>query len=246
MKQRKAAGVDNATINRDLTTLKHMIKYAKQTDVIRRNRIRDFQRLKEIIRARPRAMPEEIDRVVSHLPLGVQQILTFMRETGCRLQEALTLKHNQVRVRERLMVFTDNTKSGRFRLVPLTDRALEPIESFPVLPGCPYVFWRPQSRDRYRSIYRPFYKAREAAGLGWLKMKDLRQYFAIDLAENGADMKDIQKVLGHSSVRTTEMYYAKYSPHSAARRVFTLLQDRQQNRQKTGNSDVLQEVEVGK
>ncbi|HEY3129933.1 MAG TPA: site-specific integrase [Acidobacteriota bacterium] len=224
VRQRKTAGIDNGTINRDLTTLKHMIKYAKQTDVIRRDRIRDFPKLRETIRARPKATPDEISRLISHLPLPIQSILIFMRETGCRLQEALTVKRAQVRSPERLVVFTDNTKSGKFRLVPLTDAALEAIESFPVLLECPYVFWRPQTRTRYRSIYRPFYEARKAAGLDWLKMKDLRQYFAIDLAESGADMKDIQKVLGHSSVRTTEQYYAKYSPHSAARRVLVLLQ----------------------
>ncbi len=86
-------------------------------------------------------------------------------------------------------------------------------------------------------------------------------------------MKDIQKVLGHSSVRTTETYYAKYSPHSAARRVLVLLQGRAQSgrdmsrpcsdaacrvsttgrgwdaayrRTKTGNSEARQEVKVGK
>ena len=84
------------------------------------------------------------------------------------------------------------------------------------------------------------------AGVPWLQLKDLRQYFAIDLAEAGADMKDIQKVLGHSSVRTTEQFYAKYSPHSAARRVFQVLQGRGSSRTKTGNREVPRKVALSR
>ena len=226
VRQRKASGVENGTINRDLATLKHMVKHAKETGVIEHNRVSDFSKLRETIKARPRAAPEQIDQVISSLRFGLKQILIFLCETGCRLEEALSLKHLQVRAGDRLVVFTDNTKSDKFRLVPLTERALEAIQCYPILPDGPYVFWRPQTQTRYKNIYRPFREARENAGLGWLQMKDLRQYFAIDLAEEAADMKDIQKVLGHSSVHTTELYYAKYSPHSAARRVLTVLEGR--------------------
>ncbi len=51
-------------------------------------------------------------------------------------------------------------------------------------------------------------------------------------------MKDIQKVLGHSSVHTTELYYAKYSPRSAARRVLTVLQGRGDNQDKNRKQPV--------
>ncbi len=45
-----------------------------------------------------------------------------------------------------------------------------------------------------------------------LQVKDLRRDYAIFLAEGGADMHDIQQVLGHASVATTEKHYAQFSP----------------------------------
>ena len=52
-----------------------------------------------------------------------------------------------------------------------------------------------------------------------LQVKDLRRHFAIKLAENGADMHDIQQVLGHASVATTERHYAQFSPRYSARKI---------------------------
>mgnify|MGYP001480496537 CR=1 FL=1 len=50
-------------------------------------------------------------------------------------------------------------------------------------------------------------------------MKDLRRHDAIILAEAGADVHDIQQVLGHASVATTEKHYAQFSPKHSARKV---------------------------
>ena len=55
-------------------------------------------------------------------------------------------------------------------------------------------------------------------------MKDLRRHDAIILAEAGADVHDIQQVLGHASVATTEKHYAQFSPKHSARKVLRILE----------------------
>jgi integrase len=55
-------------------------------------------------------------------------------------------------------------------------------------------------------------------------VKDLRRHFAIQLAEAGTDMHDIQQVLGHASVATTERYYAHFSPEHSVRKVLRVLE----------------------
>ena len=57
-----------------------------------------------------------------------------------------------------------------------------------------------------------------------MQVKDLRRHYAIKLAEGGADMHDIQQVLGHSSVATTERYYAQFSPKHSARKILKVLE----------------------
>jgi len=60
--------------------------------------------------------------------------------------------------------------------------------------------------------------------LSEIQVKDLRRHFAIDLAENGANMHDIQQVLGHASVATTERHYAQFSPKHSAKKILRVLQ----------------------
>ena len=43
-------------------------------------------------------------------------------------------------------------------------------------------------------------------------------------AEAGADMHDIQQVLGHSSVAITEKHYAHFSPRKSARKILRVLE----------------------
>ena len=57
-----------------------------------------------------------------------------------------------------------------------------------------------------------------------LQVKDLRRHYAIHLAESGTDMHDIQQVLGHASVVTTEEHYAHFSPRHSARKVLRILE----------------------
>lgn len=72
-------------------------------------------------------------------------------------------------------------------------------------------------------------KAIAAAGLDWrILPKDLRRNYGITLAESGAEMHIIQAMLGHHSVRTTEEYYAHFSPNYAARRALEVLEGRKQ------------------
>jgi len=222
---RKESGISNATINRDLTNLKHMMVYAAEIGAITQNRIAQVKKLEEIREERPRPTDEGIDHLLACTDPRIRPIIGFIRETGCRLEEGLSLKHTQIRKQDRIVVFSGNTKSGKPRFVPLTDEAIQWIEEMPLLPGCPYVFWHPKSQTRWVNIRKVFNKARKEAELD-IQIKDLRRHYGIVLSENGAEMHVIQAMLGHSSVTITEEHYAHFSPHYAARRAFQVLQGR--------------------
>ncbi len=70
-------------------------------------------------------------------------------------------------------------------------------------------------------------RSRCTEGLGdnlpQIQVKDLRRHYAIDLAENGADMHELQQVLGHASVAITERYYAQFSPEHSAKKILRVL-----------------------
>jgi integrase len=96
----------------------------------------------------------------------------------------------------------------------------------PELAGCPYVFYNPRTKRRWYCTWKPKNAAIAASGLEWLRVKDLRRHYGITLSESGAEMHVIQAMLGHSSVNTTEDYYAHFSPNYAARRALQVLEGR--------------------
>jgi integrase len=138
------------------------------------------------------------------------------RETGARRDEVLSLQHWQIDRVNKVVTFAKRTKNGKSTVAPLTDRALEAIDSIPALPGCPYVFYNSETRDRWFDARKPWVAARKAAGYPWLRVRDLRPAFGIEAAEKGVPMHFIQSALGHSSVAVTERYYTKFAPNNAA------------------------------
>ena len=78
-----------------------------------------------------------------------------------------------------------------------------------------YIFWNGKSKSRaqvtmWGSRYvRPLF---EAAGVrsGHMVSHRLRDTFAVDLLQSGVPMEEVSKLLGRTSISTTEMHYAKW------------------------------------
>jgi len=222
--KRKTTGVMEATTNWEISLIKHMFNYAVECGVIKENSLRNFKKLKETKRERPRLSEEQVQAVIEAVRPDCRPMFTFIRETGCRREEALSLQHWQVQEESRLVVFSEDTKSRKYRYVPLTEVAIQAVNTLPPVEGCPFVFYNLKSKDRWNDCRKPWEAAREEVGLPEIQVKDLRRHYAIELAENGADIHDIQQVLGHASVVTTERYYAQFSPKHSARKILMVLE----------------------
>lgn len=106
------------------------------------------------------------------------------------------------------------TKGKQRRVVRLTPRALEAIRKLPRYPGCPYLFASRHTRLPYAgsTIYRRWCEAIEAAkvkpapGDESVRLHDLRAAFCSRLARLGAPVPAIQKLIGHRSIQTTQIY----------------------------------------
>ena len=98
--------------------------------------------------ARERVTEEMIEAVLSKLPPLFVTIYTLIWQTAARRGEVLNLQYAQVDRKNRLIEFTRRTKSGKSRLVMITDRAMEALDAVPPLTGCPYVFYNPATGTR--------------------------------------------------------------------------------------------------
>ena len=107
-------------------------------------------------------------------------------------------------------------KGGKARVVPLGGRARVALEAWiagarRTLPGHerqPRVFLSTRGRPLSRTAaWRIVREAALAAGVrGDVSPHALRHSFATHLVEGGADLRSVQEMLGHASIRTTEVY----------------------------------------
>jgi integrase/recombinase XerD len=214
---RKKDGVKNSTINRELSTLRHLYEWGIKRGFVERNPMARMEKLEEQEWAGPKPTDEVIQAVFAKLDPLFLPIYIVMRETGARRDEILSLQHWQIDRENGVVTFAKRTKNGKCTVAPLTQRALEAIDSIPVLPGCPYIFYNPKTGTRWFDARKPWVDARNEAKYPWLRVRDLRPAFGIEASEKGIPMHFIQSVLGHSSVTVTERYYAKFAPDSAAK-----------------------------
>ncbi len=66
-----------------------------------------------------------------------------------------------------------------------------------------------------RNVNRRFEELRDAAGLGWLHLHDLRHAFATFLLDQGEELRTVMELLGHSTIRLTADTYGHVLPTRA-------------------------------
>lgn len=220
---KKAEGVTNATVNRYIALLKHMGTWACEREIVESNPFSKLGKLEEVEWIGTRPDDALIEKVFEKIDFRVIPIFWFMRETGCRKGEAISLKSSQIDFSGQIVTFHGKTKSGKSRQVPLTDKALWAVQALP--PQGSTVFYHPEYLSPYTGDGLSWFWDR-ARGSIKLRPHDLRHAFAIRLAEDGCPMHYISEIMGHHSIEFTRRRYARFSPESASRAVLRVLQGR--------------------
>ncbi|QXE88128.1 site-specific integrase [Geomonas nitrogeniifigens] len=198
-------GVQVATVNRYLATLKTILKYKKQPC--------DFIRLRKERKGRIRVLShEEVQQVVRCLRneehLGnrpyfhdVALLVEVLVDTGCRLSEVLNLRYEDVNFESNLISIWIN-KGERPRSIPMTRRVRS------ILEGRQHGNPKPFRMMVYQAEY-AWNWARNHLKLNHDKefvMHALRHTCASRLVNKGVDLYVVKEWLGHSSIQITERY----------------------------------------
>jgi integrase/recombinase XerD len=137
----------------------------------------------------------------------------------CAFSEALHLKLADIDS-DGMVIRVRHGKGGKDRLVMLSPVLLEELRRY-------WRFYRPglwlfPGQDpstplHTTAIQKACTRARQAAGiLKPVSCHTLRHSFATHLLESGADLRLIQTLLGHGSVRTTQIYTHVATPRLVA------------------------------
>jgi site-specific recombinase XerD len=163
-----------------------------------------------------------VDQVVALLqappddtPVGRRDraLLELLYGTGARVAEACALDLGAVDEAQQLVRL--DGKGGKQRLVPLGEPAIDALRSYlthgrahlaaGVTSGALLLNTRGTrlgTRDARSAVER----AATVAGLGHVTPHTLRHSYATHLLEHGADLRQVQELLGHASLATTQRY----------------------------------------
>lgn len=135
----------------------------------------------------------------------LRYIVPMLILTGARRREVLDAKWEDFDFK-RLSWRIPFTKTGRPRHIPMSDGVISLLNSIPRFDRCPYVFPNPKTRKPFVSVFNSWNTARAKAGLPDVRMHDLRHSFASFLVNNGRSLYEVQKLLGHTQIKTTQRY----------------------------------------
>jgi site-specific recombinase XerD len=132
-----------------------------------------------------------------------QAILTLTYSVGLRVSEIVNLKIEDIDSK-RMLIHIKNAKGKKDRIVPLSQTVLELLRQyFKEYKPKVYLF-NGQNGLQYsigscQKIYKKYIDSDSS-------IHTLRHSSFTNLLENGTDLRIIQKIAGHSSSKTTELY----------------------------------------
>ena len=143
--------------------------------------------------------------------LRMRALIEILYATGLRVSELVGLPTTALR--PGVKVLTIRGKGGHERIVPLTDKARDAADAYLAArndPDEPWLF--PSIGDSghltRQAFARDLKELAAAAGIATKRISPhvLRHAFASHLLQNGADLRVVQKLLGHADISTTQIY----------------------------------------
>lgn len=151
----------------------------------------------------------------------VHALIRFMRYSGLAIQDAVTQERDEIErdvKKDIYRVVTSRQKTGTHVSVPLPPDVAAEVMAVMELNGNPqYFFWNRTDGKPKAAVdvwERAFKRTFKAAGMPNGHSHQLRDTFAVSLLQKGVPLEEVSKLLGHTSIKTTEK---SYSPWVTAR-----------------------------
>ena len=214
-----ALGRSARTHARKVSSLRSFLKFLARRGSIRRDRTPGL-RTPRLPRTLPRYLSlDQAAQLVSRPREGMQgdgrdsAILSLFYGGGLRLSEVASLRPQDVDFEGATVRVTG--KGSKVRIVPVGSVASRAVRHYlrwredggPVVAGEPLFRNRSGGPLSTRSVARVVKKyARTVPGAESVSPHALRHSFATHLLDHGADLLAVKEMLGHESVRTTQIY----------------------------------------
>ncbi len=209
------------TVRRAQATLRAFFRFLRSQGQIQKNPTDGIDTLR-VERRLPRSLSlEEVDRLLrapdASVPLGVRDasMLEVLYATGIRVSELVSLKLASVNLDVGYLVCMG--KRSKERIVPVGSDAARRVRVYlenvrgQILGKLHSDFLFITSRGTgltRQAFWKNLKRYGRDAGIPSARLSPhvIRHSFATHLLEHGADLRSVQKILGHSDISTTQIY----------------------------------------
>lgn len=220
MKKQRDAGLSAASTARSLAAIKGFYRYLAGLNIVASNPAETVEAPK-LWKTIPQTLcVDEVDRLLcapdKSTPRGLRDLamLETMYATGLRVSELTSLSVKDINFE--MGYLSVMGKGSKKRSVPMGETALAAIKEYrasarqKLMSGkwadALFVTRRgePMSRQSFWKVIKRY--ALKAGITKDISPHSLRHSFATHLLERGADLRSVQRMLGHSDISTTQIY----------------------------------------
>ena len=210
-------GLNKTTVSRRLSSIRSFFKFLYREGYMKTNPAKLVSNPKV-----PKLLPRflSVDDVFSlvekpegigFLPARNRAVLELLYSSGLRVSELSGINTDDIHIKECLIKIKG--KGKKERIVPIGSKAIDAMKSYIIermlLKSKERALFlnRMGKRLTERGVRRIVVKYARAIGIhGRIGPHTLRHSFASHLLQDGADLRVIQELLGHSSLSTTQKY----------------------------------------
>ena len=208
-----------ATVSRNIASMKAFFHFLSQEKLIEKD-ISERLKAPKIEKKMPEILTtEEVVRLLeqpsgdSPKEIRDKAMLELLYATGIRVTELITLRISEVNLsmsfivckdahKERAIPFGMAAKNALIKyMTEAREQMVEDKSSDILFANCS---GSPMSRQGFWKLIK--YYSKKAGITADITPHTLRHYFAAHLVENGADLRSVQEMLGHSDISTTQIY----------------------------------------
>ncbi len=217
---RAKAGAKPRSTARQLSSFRRFYRFLLREGMIQEDPTVKIE-MPKIGRSLPKSLTEgEVESLLRapdiEDPLGHRDrtMLEVLYATGLRVSELISLKQSQINLNQGVLRIRG--KGDRERLIPLGEEAQRWLREFISGPRLEILLERQSdhlfptrrgdrmTRQAFWHIIKRYAKKAQIGGK--LSPHTLRHAFATHLLNNGADLRVVQLLLGHSDLSTTQIY----------------------------------------
>ena len=203
---RRSNEIEEVTIRHDCHALSKFFQYALHKNWARDNPVRKIEMPSDSRARRDNVLTADQEKLYFRHAMGdLHDLGRLMILQGCRPDEVLTLRKEDVDVDRRTLTIRQGKTEAASRTLSLTNEALR-ILVYRLSGDGPWLFPSPKAPWKHRGRLNTQHDALvERLKLSFV-LYDFRHSFASRFVMNGGDIMTLKGILGHSSTRVLERY----------------------------------------